>query len=113
MGEQELQYAQEQAAGSPALIIIHEINVSLLRIIKVQSLLCVCYVPDSFTDVFVSEGCIDLKCKERVTDSDEENDPAEETDGKVHRTNAVKYVYLSSGTNEKIPKQPRVMKREF
>ncbi|XP_053540057.1 protein capicua homolog isoform X2 [Ictalurus punctatus] len=28
------------------------------------------------------EGSIDLKCKERVTDSDEENDPADETDGK-------------------------------
>ncbi|XP_072531630.1 protein capicua homolog isoform X2 [Salminus brasiliensis] len=30
----------------------------------------------------VIEGSIDLKCKERVTDSDEENDPADETDGK-------------------------------
>lgn len=30
------------------------------------------------------EGSIDLKCKERVTDSDEENDPADETDGKVN-----------------------------
>ncbi|KAI5629741.1 protein capicua-like isoform X1, partial [Silurus asotus] len=34
-------------------------------------------IGDSF-----AEGSIDLKCKERVTDSDEENDPADETDGK-------------------------------
>ncbi|KAM9434388.1 protein capicua homolog isoform 2-T2 [Clarias gariepinus] len=34
-------------------------------------------IGDSF-----QEGSIDLNCKERVTDSDDENDPADETDGK-------------------------------
>lgn len=38
----------------------------------------------SLTGDSFPEGSIDLKCKERVTDSDEENDPADETDGKVN-----------------------------
>ncbi|XP_049332165.1 protein capicua homolog isoform X2 [Astyanax mexicanus] len=37
---------------------------------------------DDVIDDSFPEGSIDLKCKERVTDSDEENDPADETDGK-------------------------------
>ncbi|XP_017563998.1 protein capicua homolog isoform X2 [Pygocentrus nattereri] len=37
---------------------------------------------DDVMDDSFPEGSIDLKCKERVTDSDEENDPADETDGK-------------------------------
>ncbi|KAI4898305.1 hypothetical protein NFI96_033510, partial [Prochilodus magdalenae] len=37
---------------------------------------------DDVMDDSFPEGSIDLKCKERVTDSDEENDPADEADGK-------------------------------
>ncbi|XP_066530289.1 protein capicua homolog [Hoplias malabaricus] len=44
---------------------------------------------DDVMDDSFPEGSIDLKCKERVTDSDEENDPADETDGKpVVRSNS-------------------------
>lgn len=48
-----------------------------------HNILSVIYV---FTGDSFTEGSIDLKCKERVTDSDEENDPADETDGKVKFT---------------------------
>ncbi|XP_026872059.2 protein capicua homolog isoform X2 [Electrophorus electricus] len=37
---------------------------------------------DDVMDDSFPEGSIDLKCKERVTDSDEENNPTYETDGK-------------------------------
>lgn len=45
--------------------------------------LCLTFLNVSPTGDSFTEGSIDLKCKERVTDSDEENDPADETDGKV------------------------------
>lgn len=38
---------------------------------------------DSFTEDSFADGSIDLKCKERVTDSDDENDHADEADSKV------------------------------
>ncbi|KAG7325711.1 hypothetical protein KOW79_010636 [Hemibagrus wyckioides] len=47
------------------------------------------------------EGSIDLKCKERVTDSDEENDPADETDGK----RVVHPLFLSSPGGESANKE--------
>ncbi|XP_060760822.1 protein capicua homolog isoform X4 [Neoarius graeffei] len=47
------------------------------------------------------EGSIDLKCKERVTDSDEENDPADETDGK----RMVHSILLSSPGDESANKE--------
>lgn len=47
--------------------------------LMLQFFLYVSLTGDSFP-----EGSIDLKCKETVTDSDEENDPADETDGKVN-----------------------------
>lgn len=44
----------------------------------VSQLTCDSFAEDSFAD-----GSIDLKCKERVTDSDDENEHADEADSKV------------------------------
>ena len=54
---------------------------------------CISFADDSFP-----EGSIDLKCKERVTDSDEENDPADETDGKVKFERKINYGFLQCKT---------------
>lgn len=57
---------------------------------------CLIFLYVSLTGDSFPEGSIDLKCKERVTDSDEENDPADETDGKVNFYNTFTFSFVCS-----------------